>query len=320
MLTAAVSSDVDTLSDIYKGQGCNRPGGYTYAELQIGLEAFDHFLEPYQAKATLFMVGNDFLPPENHAAIKAAHAAGHEIANHTMTHPQGFRLLSPAEKEQEIAEMEAACEAVVGCRPVGFRSPGWNIGDDTLPILVRRGYRYDSSVFPTLTMPVLKFMHWYSMRSRSGGDRTTMGHWWYMFAPRLPYQTGDRGFGGRGKGGLVEMPVTVMPVLRIPFFATWLLSTGIEVFRLTYRTLRALGQPIHFQFHLSDFVDYSKHGLADQVPAANSGLYVPLALQTDFAKKLDLFKRAMDTIAADYTFTRLDEWARAILSKGGAPT
>lgn len=306
---AAVSSDIDTLLSNYKGIGCRRPGGYTKAELRMGLENFACFLEPYGARATLFMVGHDFHHEPSHGAIRAVAAQGHEIANHTMTHAQGFRLLPPDEKERELAGMEEACAAVTGVRPVGFRSPGWNVGDDALPILKRRGYLYDSSVFPTTLMPLLKFLHWKTMSSRSRADRTTMGHGRYMLAPVSPYRTGTRTLGRRGTGGIVEFPITVVPGTRLPFFATWLVATGMDVFRASYRLLRAAGRPVQFMFHLSDFVDYGHPELADQVPRPSDGVYVPKALAMPLKQKTELFRRAMDLIAADHQFLTLREWA-----------
>jgi len=302
---AAITSDIDTLESIYKGQGCQRSGGYTHAELSMGLENFERFLEPYGAKATLFMVGNDFRYPENHDSIFAMQYAGHEIANHTLSHAQGFRLLSKEEKEAEIAGMEELCQQVTGRKPVGFRSPGWNIGEDTLPILKRRGYLYDSSVHPTLLMPFFKFLHWYSMRSRSGIERTTMGHLKYMFAPTVPYHTAENSFGRRGRGDLLEFPITVTPIVRIPFFATFTLATGFPLFRISYRTMKAFHIPIQYQFHLSDFVDYSHPALEDQVPKGR-GVYVPQALRIPLKIKMDLFRRILDTLAEDYAFSTLE--------------
>ena len=90
----------------------------------MGLENFSRFLEPYRVKATLFMVGNDFLQEANQGAIRAVASAGHEIANHTLTHAQGFRYLSTEAKETEITGMQTLCQQVIGTRPVGFRSPG----------------------------------------------------------------------------------------------------------------------------------------------------------------------------------------------------
>jgi len=307
-LNAAISCDIDTLASIYKGQGCHRPGGYTYAELSMGLENFSRFLEPFAIKATLFMVGNDFKHKVNHAAIRSMLAQGHEIANHTLTHAQGFRLLSPEGKETEIAGMEDICQQVIGQRPGGFRSPGWNIGDDALPILKRRGYKYDSSIYPTALMPALKFLHWVSMSSRSGGDRTTLGKLGYMCAPTKPYRTGLRSLAVKGRDGIIEFPLTVTPLLRLPFFATFLLATGFGLFERSYRALKTRQLPIHFMFHLSDFVEYGHPDLVDQVPH-EGGIYVPQALRTPLEQKLNLFRKVLDTLAGDYTFRTLADWA-----------
>jgi hypothetical protein len=309
ILAAAISVDIDTLASLYKGYGCRRPGGYTYAELRMGFERLARFLEPYQIHSTLFMVGNDFKEPMNRSYIMSMDAAGHEIANHTMTHAQGFRLLSLEEKEAEIAGMEEICEKTIGRRPRGFRSPGWNMGDDALPILKRRGYLYDSSVHPTSIMPLLKFLHWHSMSNRNPIERTTMGHLRYMIAPIKPYHTGMRGFASKGSDGIMEFPLTVMPFIRLPFFATFLLATGLTLFRITYELLKAMAYPIQFQFHLSDFVDYGHPDLADQAPDGH-GVYVPQALGTSLTAKMIVFQKALDIIAESYSFSPLEAWAR----------
>jgi hypothetical protein len=307
-LRAAITSDVDTLASIYKGEGCRRAGGYTYLEFRVGLENFSEFLRPYGARATLFMVGNDFKIEKNHASIRDVAADGHEIANHTTSHAQGFRHLSPEEKKQEIMDMDELCRAVAGVKPIGFRSPGWNISDDAIPVLQEAGYHYDSSVFPTSLSPALKLMHWYTSRSRGSMERSTLGQSEYVFAPIVPYRTRSDSFLRRGNDGILEFPVTVTPLLRIPFFATFLLSSGFGVFKQSYLALKNAGRPVQFQFHLSDFVDYGHPELLDQVPEDGKGYYVPKALRMPLAERLAIFRRVMDTLAEDYCFSTLSEW------------
>lgn len=311
-LRAAISSDIDTLQSIYGGRGCRRSGGYTHAELSEGLENFCRFLEPFGVKATLFMVGHDFTLPKNHGVIRATAAEGHEIANHTLSHAQGFRLMDAASMEAEIAGMEDACHAVIGERPVGFRSPGWNVGDSAIAILKRRGYVYDSSIHPMSLTPLFKFLHWWNTSSRTGGDRTTLGQLDYMFAPLTPYRTSADALARKGEGGLVELPLTVVPFVRAPFWATFLLATGFELFEKSFRVIKSRGLPIQYTFHLSDFVDYTRPELAEQVPLAGDGVYVPQALRVPLAKKLPLFRRAMDVIANDYEFCTLRDWAATV--------
>ena len=309
---ACISIDVDTLSSIYKGKSLARESGYSFIELRSGLENIQRFYEPYGIKTTLFMVGTDFLPGTNHPAIRNISDNGHEIANHSMTHPQGFRWLDAAQKEKEISDMAEICRKIMGITPIGFRSPGWNMDDSALPVLKKLGYQYDSSVFPTLLMPVMKVAHWLSMSRQPKPSRTTMGMWRYMLAPIKPYKTSKDSLASRGSGGIIEFPVSVTPVLRIPFFATLLLFLGNNSFQFLYRWMRKNNLPIHFQMHLSDFVDYSMPELQDQMPSRHQGAYIPQALSVPLNKKLDVFKRMIDMIACDYSCITLKEWAQKV--------
>ncbi len=313
--TASISIDMDTLASIYKGQGCTRPGGYTYVEFRSGVENMLDFFARLGIHTTLFMVGNDFLYEKNHDAIKAIARSGHEIANHSMRHPQGFRWLPDAEKERELAEMNAVCKEVTGLTPIGFRSPGWNVDDATIPILNKLGFRYESSVFPTSLMPLLKLSHWLSMSKQPKEARTTMGQIDYMFAPLQPYHVADDALGKKGNNALIEFPLSVSPVLRIPFFATLLLLSGIGLYKTLYRRIRAAGLPIHFQMHLSDFIDYSLPELERQMPDAGQGTYIPQALHTPLTQKTAVFTEMVEMMAADYNFITLREWADGIEGK-----
>ena len=307
-----ISIDVDSLSSIYKGQGCSRSGGYTFLEFRTGLENLSDFFLKYQIKTTMFMVGSDFLYKDNHSSIKDIASIGHEIANHSMTHPQGFRWLPLDEKEKELTRMSDTCQEVTGTRPIGFRSPGWNIDDSTISVLNKLYYTYDSSVFPTSLMPVMKFAHWSSMSKQKKQDRTTMGQTNYMAAPLKPYHVSDKSLGRAGSNALIEFPISVTPLLRIPFFATLLLFTGIGFYKQLYRSIRSAGIPIHFQMHLSDFIDYSIPEIQDQMPSNKQGAYLPQSLSTPLSKKIDLFSEMVEIIGQDHEFITLEKWSEIL--------
>jgi peptidoglycan-N-acetylglucosamine deacetylase len=313
-LRAAVSCDVDTLESIYKGRGLTRPGGYSGAEFRVGIENFCRFLESFKVKATLFMVGNDFLTPENCSHIQETVRLGHEIANHSMTHPHNFRFLSLEDKECEIKNMDKACIDLTGSKPVGFRAPGWNISDDTEAVLVKNGYIYDSSVHPSIMTPALKLLNWKSSVGRPRQDRTTLGQISYMFSPSVPYRCGPGCLGRSGYGNLVEMPVSVVPYLRLPFWATIHLAAGFGFFEKCLKVFKWAGMPIHYQFHLSDFVEYNDPEFSGQMPAGQN-VYVPQALKVSLQDKLKLFTRIMETMVKDYDFITLVEWAEAVKSQ-----
>lgn len=285
-----------------------------FAYSRTGLKNFCSFLGSYSIRATLFIVGRDLVQQKNHAPVLAAFKEGHEIANHTMNHRQGFRLLSTDDKEKEIAGMEKLCVEMIGQKQVGFRSPGWNTSDDTFPLLRSRGYIYDSSIFPTPTMPLLKFLHWRMMCNRDRSERTTLGRMKYIFAPVSPYRMQGNNVLRKGHDPFVEFPVTVSPFFRLPFLATFLLAGGMRLFKVFYRSLRMLSRPIHFQFHLSDFIDYSHKDLVEAVPRLGRGQYVPHALRVSLPQKLATFRAIIDIISTDYAFATLRELAQEMIT------
>lgn len=90
--------------------------------------------------------------PDVHRAIVAD---GHEIVNHSYTHPdhpelsprRSFRDLSPVERREEIERCHVVCARVLGYEPIGFRTPhfGRAFTSDTYEVLHGLGYRYSSS-------------------------------------------------------------------------------------------------------------------------------------------------------------------------------
>ena len=78
---------------------------------------------------------------------------GHEIVNHTYTHPSNpvfcpdrrFNELSIEEQQEEIVNCHHTCERVLNYKPIGFRAPHFIHTKYTDSILVRIGYQYTSS-------------------------------------------------------------------------------------------------------------------------------------------------------------------------------
>ena len=111
--------------------------------------------------------------PDEHRLLVGA---GHEIVNHTHTHPnlyhpgyayarheelsrERFNSISAAQREVEINRCHQVCADVLDCEPIGFRSPHFGVlhVDDVYPMLSALGYRYSSSKMaaasPTLGLP-----------------------------------------------------------------------------------------------------------------------------------------------------------------------
>lgn len=112
--------------------------------VRMGLPRILALLASYSLPATFFVPGHtaDSFPD----AIEAILAAGHEVAHHGYSH-RDPGALSPAEERRELELGLTALNRFLGRPPVGYRSPSWDLGPQTLALLVEYGFRYDSSLF-----------------------------------------------------------------------------------------------------------------------------------------------------------------------------
>lgn len=77
-------------------------------------------LKKYNAKATFFILGQNIAG--NEEILKRMVAEGHEVANHSFTHPN-LTTLAPEQVKQEIEQTQVAIEKVIGKRPTMVRPP-----------------------------------------------------------------------------------------------------------------------------------------------------------------------------------------------------
>lgn len=174
-------------------------------------------------KITFFVVGQDAALEPNHAALRAIADAGHEIANHSFHHEPWLHLYSPAELAEELTRAEAAIESATGRMPRGFRGPGFSFSRELLAELARRGYEYDASTFPTFLGPLAR-MYYFLTSNLSRAERRErkqlFGKFTEGFRPLRPY------FWGELERPLLEIPVTTMPVFKLPIHVSYLLYLG----------------------------------------------------------------------------------------------
>lgn len=125
-------------------------------DFEKDIEAFPELLDllkTHGIKAGFAVIGK-FVEkyPDIH---KRAVDEGHEIINHSYTHPDNphwapdryFNKLSYAEQKKEVEKGHAACHKVLGIECVGFRTPHYgNLHTESVyPILAELGYKYSSS-------------------------------------------------------------------------------------------------------------------------------------------------------------------------------
>jgi hypothetical protein len=182
------------------------------------------FLRQRDLSITFFIVGQDAALEKNHAALNSIAPAGHEIGNHSFNHEPWLHLYSEQQIEEELARAEQHIERATGQKPIGFRGPGYSFSQALLRVLVRRGYAYDASTLPTFLGPLARYYYFLSARLNAEQRRKRkklFGTWGDGLRPLRPYRWRLDGEGA--DEGLLEIPVTTMPIFKIPFHASYVL-------------------------------------------------------------------------------------------------
>ena len=100
-------------------------------------------LEAHRVPASFYVPG--WVAERERGAVEAIAAAGHEIAHHGYLHEPPASL----SRDEEAAVLDrgsAILEDITGERPLGYRSPSWELSAHSLDLLAQRGFVYDSSL------------------------------------------------------------------------------------------------------------------------------------------------------------------------------
>jgi peptidoglycan/xylan/chitin deacetylase (PgdA/CDA1 family) len=314
MLRCSVSIDVDPIPCYYRIHALGPPP----AELRdlIMRRCVPRFVEIFERRgihATFFMVGEDVdvdaLGGSAHAAraqVAALSAAGHEIGNHSYSHPYDLARMPSDMVADEIERAHDLLSEAAGEEVIGFRAPGYDISPDMLDQLMRLGYRYDSSVFPAPGYYAAKavVMAGLSIIGRKSG--AVMVNPRQLLAPADPYRPAAHAPWRRGQASVVELPIGVTPYGRTPAIGTnlllapdWLRARWLEAMR---------GRPFfNFELHGIDLADADIDGIPGELVARQPDLRVPLA------RKLRAFEATLDRLAMDFDFEPLRDaaaWAQ----------
>lgn len=291
----AIGVDVDTLKDYVSVYGYDDEDIpcenhiYTRALPRV-LDLFDAF----NIKATFFVIGRDILNSRNLPILKDMIKKGHEIGNHTMNHIYPFSVLPPSKKKEEITLMQKAAEDNLGYRVKGFRAPGYGIDGETLQILEDEGYVYDSSIHPTyfLSLMNMSVIVISSFQKKLPELKSCL----HCFAPLNPYTPKKGLFFRRGNGmKIVEVPITVTPFFRMPFYGTFHLLFGKKIFDIGYSSLQKNGTDINYEMHAIEMLDLIECNL-DKWFNRQPGINVPLA------KKQEKYRHIMNSFKQHFDF------------------
>ena len=307
---ASVSLDLDDLWTYLRTRGDpaweSRPS-YLPAFVPLALDLLDEL----ELRITFFVVGEDAAKHANVPHLRAIAQRGHEIGNHSYAHETWLPLYSRTQIEADIALAEEAIARATGQHPIGFRGPGYSWSAELLEVLAARNYRYDASTLPTFFAPIAR-LYFLARAGLSPEERRRrkglFGSFRDGFRPLRPYQwrlsTGAR---------LLEIPVTTMPFVRMPFHMSYLLYLGRISETVMFAYLRgavsaclAAGIQPSFLLHPLDLLG------ADQAP----GLAFFPGMDLPGERKRELLARVLALLGKSFQLVPMGQHATEILAGG----
>jgi peptidoglycan-N-acetylglucosamine deacetylase len=310
---ASLSLDLDNLWSYqmtHGDAGWDRYATYLDVVVPIVLE----LLAARDQRITFFVVGQDAALERNHHAIRAIADDGHEIGNHSFRHEPWLHRYSPSQIDDELKRTEDALVALTGKRPVGFRGPGYSLSEDVLLGLVDRGYEYDCTTLPSVIGPLAR---WYFFRSveLTAEQRAERGHLFgsarECMRPLHPYEWEV------GSDRLLELPVTTVPIARVPMNLSYVLfvagySTGIarRYFANALRLCRLRRVEPSILLHPLDFLG------ADDV--SELGFFPGMGM--DGVRKRAVVAACVDELRRQFRVIPMIEYASAVRARGNLRT
>jgi len=304
---AAVSVDLDEIPCYAAIHGLPSPPAHAARAIyDKALPRLERLFESEGIPATFFAIGSD-LDETNAARLASLARAGHEIANHSFGHRYDLTRLDRASIRREIERGMDAIERACGVRPEGFRAPGYTITDTVFEVLEELGVAYDSSVFPCPAYYAPKAAVIGALELLGRPSRSIVDDPRVLSAPADPYRVG-RPYWRRG-GGMLELPIGVTRLLRLPYIGTSVVLSGTKGARLLTRAIA--GRPlVNLELHGIDLADAREDGLELLVPHQPD-------LRRSAASKEAALRAAIGSLRdAGYRFVTLRE---AAARASGAP-
>jgi len=290
---AMVQVDLDGLNSVLDCYGSALRDGEPDRIYTDGVERLLGLLKEYNIKATFFLIGKDYEVPYKKRIIKCLVNDGHELANHTYSHPLSFARLSQEAQIAEIDQCSAVIAEVSGKQPLGFRAPGYAITNRVVNYLESHHFAYDASIFPCACSWLIRA--WQSLSSPSSFEKEKYGASVQIMAPQSPYVPDRERIHSRSNTArdIYEIPVSTILHLRLPFhgsyvmlFTRFSLKLGLWYWKSGFGRYHRRKLPYVFVIHPLELTDITcDHRLKAQI-----------GYDTPIETKISLYREIFSTV------------------------
>lgn len=308
----AVNIDLDPLTAYYQIHGLGDPPLRLRATIvEKVLLRFEELFAEAEIPATFFVVGIELdKNPGAKKIMKRLVDAGHELANHTYTHPYDLCRLPEQIIEQEIRRAHEVVADAVGKEPCGFRAPGYFVNNKIFEVLANHGYAYDASMFPSPPYYVAKMAVMAAMALRGRTSASILGDVRCFLSPTDPYRPDIKSPWQKGQAPFMELPVAVVPNLRIPAIGTLLAVSPPKMRKWVLNQMKKRAF-FNLELHGIDLAD----AVIDSIPTELAGRQPDL--RVPYTSKRQTFLECIRELKLEYRFVTLAQAASELCKNEG---
>ena len=301
---ASISLDLDNLWSYMKTHGDEDWKDYpSYYEIFVPYAL--EILHELDIKITFFIVGLDASHEKNRKYLKTIADAGHDFGNHSFNHEVWINQYTRDQFAVDLEKAEHAIFEATGKKTLGFRGPGFSWNKTMLQVLHDHQYLYDASSLPTFIGPFARMYYfWKSDFSKEEKQqrKSLFGPFAQGFRKIKPF------FWDLGEGRkIAEIPVTTMPIFKIPFHLSYLIYLNnispllMKMYLNTALFLCDLTRtPISFLLHPLDIIG------GDQIKQL---AFFP-GMNVSSEKKVEVFRQVVSKLKRRYTLVTMSEYQK----------
>jgi len=306
MQPIALNINFDSLSE------CLRLGGVavdhrTFVDPCFGaiVDRFRRLADEYGAPLTIYAIGRDLLSPSHRRRVSEWAEEGHEIGNHTWSHPQTLSNMSLAETRREIEAAHDIIGEAAGRAPRGFIAPAWSTSPFVVQVLTELNYRYDTSLTPSWVQLIALLKLRLNSSARASVPVLRRDLPGLLWGCRSPYRATAARPWQPNKTGLPMLPLPTGR-FRLPVWHTMSFVLSERRWESLLRKAMTTNQAFYYLMHPVDLLDPDTDlvGLPDAVRKIER-IMIPLK------EKMALLRRSLDVLAERGEFVTMERLAES---------